>query len=126
MRTLLIFIISVLSLINTNAQDKFKTIISAVNQGSAEELATQFNSQVEIILSESDKVYTKTQGQMVMKDFFKKNVPSSFSVLHEGNRESSQFFIGTLKTQGGKTFRITFLLKESDSKLLIHQIRIQE
>lgn len=126
MRTLLILIISVLAFTNTNAQDKFKTIVTAVNQGSATQLATQFNSQVEIILSGSDKVYTKTQGQMVMNGFFKKNIPSSFSVLHEGNRESSQFFIGTLKTQGGKTFRMTFLLKDSDSKLLIHQIRIQQ
>ncbi len=126
MRTRLILFLSLVSFLTVNGQDKFKTIVDAVNQGSATELATHFNAQVEIILLGSDEVYTKSQGQMVMKDFFKKNVPSSFSVLHEGNRESSQFFIGTLKTNEGKTFRMTFLLKESGSKLLIHQIRIQQ
>lgn len=126
MRTFLIILISALTFIPVSAQDDYKAITSAVSLGSAEKLAIQFNNSVEIILPGSDKVYTKSQGQMVMKDFFKKNQPTKFTILHKGSRENSQFFIGTLETKEAKTYRITFLLKENNKKQLISQIRIQQ
>lgn len=100
-------------------------ISSAVKMGNASELSNYYNSTVEIIIDGADKVYTKSQAQMVMNDFFKKNPPKDFEIAHKSKREDSQFLIGDLKTVTDKNYRVIFLLREGSGRTLIHQIRIQ-
>jgi hypothetical protein len=60
-----------------------------------------------------------------MKDFFARNTPTSFTILHKGGKEGSQYAIGNLVTPGN-IYRVTILVKVKENKSLIHQLRFEK
>jgi hypothetical protein len=100
-------------------------IILSLKSGNARSLSEYFNQNVELVVPESDNVYSKAQAQLIVSDFFSSHSPQSFSVIHQGGKEGAQYVIGNLGTQKG-TFRVYFLLKKSEGKDYIHQLRIEK
>jgi hypothetical protein len=100
-------------------------IILSLKSGNSRSLSEYFNQNVELVVPESDNVYSKAQAQLIVSDFFSSHPPQSFSVIHQGGKEEAQYVIGNLGTQKG-TFRVYFLLKKSDGKNYIHQLRIEK
>lgn len=101
-------------------------IFDAFKLGNASEIAKYFNSNIELVIIDKDDVYSKQQAEQILKSFFDKNKVKSFTVLHQGGKESAQYAIGTLETINNKSFRVYFLLKDTGGSLLIHQLRIEE
>jgi hypothetical protein len=99
-------------------------IITSFNSGSASELSKYFNETIELTFFEKEEIYSKIQAEIILRDFFTKNPPKQFIILHEGGKESSKYAIGKY-TSNSKTYRITFLLKTINSKVFIHQLRIE-
>lgn len=99
-------------------------IITALKSGNMVELSKHFNANLELVILEEEDVYSKNQAQQILKDFFTKNKPADFKVLHEGGKEDARYVIGTLVTSGG-SYRVYFLLKKNESKTLIHTLRIE-
>jgi hypothetical protein len=100
-------------------------IILSLRTGNARTLSGYFNQNVELVVPESDNVYSKAQAQLIVNDFFNSHSPQSFSVIHQGGKEGAQYVIGNLGTRQG-SFRVYFLLKKSDGKDYIHQLRIEK
>jgi hypothetical protein len=100
-------------------------IILAFKAGNAAELAKHFNANVELVILENEDVYSKTQAEQIMRDFFAKHRPASFKIIFEGGKETSRYAIGSLSTSSGN-FRVYFLIKNQDGIPLIHQLRIEE
>jgi hypothetical protein len=100
-------------------------ITAAIKAGNSREFARFFNTNIELVLPNVEAVYSKTQAELIIKDFFSKNPPSNFIILHQGGRESSRYAIGTLTTSRGG-YRIYFLLKMLSGEALIHQLRIEK
>lgn len=100
-------------------------IILSLKSGNAKSLSEFFNQNVELVVPNSDNVYSKAQAQLIVGNFFSSHSPQSFSVIHQGGKEGAQYVIGSLGTQKG-TFRVYFLLKKSDGKNYIHQLRIEK
>ena len=100
-------------------------IIQSIQSGNARVLSDYFNQNVELVVLESDNVYSKAQAQQIVNNFFSNNTPESFSVIHQGGREGAKYVIGNLTTQNGR-FRVYFLLKQSEGKNYIHQLRIEK
>lgn len=88
-------------------------------------LSGYFNQNVELVVLENDNVYSKAQAQQIVDNFFSNNSPKNFSVIHELGIEGAKSVIGNLGTKNG-TFRVYFLLKQSDGKNYIHQLRIEK
>jgi len=108
-----------------NAQEIPGNIVTGLGNGNAEMVANYFESTVELIINNKENIYSSKQAQIILKDFFKKNPPKSFSILHEGGKESSKYAIGNLISSQGK-YRITILLKQNNNKPYIHQLRIEK
>jgi hypothetical protein len=102
-----------------------EVIISAIKTGNAKELAKYFNQNIELILFNEEDVYSKTQAELIIKDFFTKNTPTDFTVLHHGGKEGARYAIGSIKTANGN-FRIYFLLKIKNEQPFIHQLKIEK
>jgi len=102
-----------------------EAIILAFRAGNAEELSKYFYNNIELIILENEDVYSKTQAEQILKKFFADHRPSSFNIIHEGGKETSRYAIGSLSTSSGN-FRVSFLIKNQDGSLLIHQLRIEE
>ncbi|MFW5803850.1 MAG: DUF4783 domain-containing protein [bacterium] len=97
-------------------------IQTAIKQGNAAELASFFNSSIELVILDDEHIYSKSQAEQILKDFFRKYPPESFIIIHEGGKEVSQYAIGKLKSSSN-TFRITIFLSKNS---MIHQMRIEK
>lgn len=99
-------------------------IIVSLKTGNAASLSKYFSQNVELVVLESENVYSRSHAQQVLNDFFKKYPPQNFSLIHEGGKDNSSYAIGNLQVKGDK-FRVYFLLKEINGKAYIHQLRIE-
>ena len=102
-------------------------IVNAIKAGNSKELAKFFNSNIELIILDKEGVYSKPQAELILKDFFSKNVPTQdrFLKLHEGGKDASKFVIGTLITTKGR-YRVYYLMKSLNNELSIHNFRIED
>jgi len=102
-------------------------IADAIKKGNAKDLAVYFDSNIELTLIDKDGTYSKSQAEIILKDFFAKNPPNDFSINHNGaSKDLSQFYIGSYKTSNKQNFRIYYLIKSVSGKMLIQQLQIQE
>ena len=100
-------------------------IVLSIQNGNDEVLASYFNQNVELVVQTHDDVFSKSQAQQIVAEFFKSNKPKQFSIIHQGGKEGARYAIGTLITNTG-SFRVYFLLKTKNSNSYIHQLRIEK
>lgn len=100
-------------------------IVTSIQSGNDAALAEFFNENVELVVQTHDDVYSKSQAQQIIAEFFKSNKPKKFSIIHQGGKEDAQYAIGNLTTNTG-TFRVYFLLKNKNNSSFIHQLRIEK
>jgi len=106
--------------------DPTDQIAQALQQSDAGSLAAYFNETVDLGLPDNDNSYSASQGEMIMKDFFRKYPPESFSIIQKGTTDpDSRFAIGTYKT-GSKEFRVYIQLRKEKSDYRIHKIKFEE
>lgn len=99
-------------------------IISALKTGNASQIAKYFDNTVEIALPDKSNSYSKSQGEMILKDFFANSPVKSFDVLHKGENSGSQYCIGTLVTSNG-SYRTTVFMKQKGDKQTVQEIRFE-
>lgn len=99
-------------------------ITIAIKSGNSKELAKYFDANIELVILDKEDVYSRTQAELILKDFFSKHKPTNFSIIHRGG-EGAKYAIGNLYTSNG-TFRVYILLKTKNEKLYIHSLRIEE
>ena len=100
-------------------------IVVSIQNGNDVSLAAFFNENVELVVESHDDVYSKSQAQQIVAEFFKSNKPKQFSIIHQGGKEDARYAIGSLVTSTG-TFRVYFLLKNKNNNSYIHQLRIEK
>jgi hypothetical protein len=103
-------------------------IINSLKVGNAKELAKYFNDNIELILLDKEGVYSKSQAELILKDFFTKNAvnsPNGFIKLFEGGKDSLKYIIGTLYTSKGR-YRVSLFFKNINGSFIIHQLRIED
>ncbi len=106
--------------------DCINEITNAIIKGSAKEMALHFNSTIDLSVPEKDGTFSKVQAELIIKDFFEKNIPRSFKIKHKGSsNDGSEYAIGTLEVSNN-SYRIYFLIKNTTGRKLIHQIQIEE
>ena len=99
-------------------------VITAIKAGNATEIARYFDNTVEINLPDKSNSYSKSQGELVLKDFFNTNPVKNFTVNHKGENAGSQFCIGTLATKNG-VFRTTVYMKQKSDKQILQTITFE-
>jgi|SRR6188768_1975074 len=108
------------------ASDIYEEVSSAIRNGDSHQLATYFNSSIDLSITGSENVYSKAQAEFIVKDFFNKNPPKSFNILHKGSSpEGTQYLIGNLITTNGKTFRTSFYIKTTKGVQALQELRIE-
>lgn len=118
--TFLFFSISLLF-----AQELPEGLLGAFRKGSAEELGNYMSDKVCLMINNQQEETDKQKAIVVMRAFFSENKVSGFNMNHQGKRNDSSFFIGTLLTNNGK-YRINCFFRKTINKYWIHQIRIDK
>lgn len=112
-------------LIAFNQNKTADAIQLSLKNGNSSNLSKYFNTNIELTIIDKQDIYSKTQAEGLLKDFFTKNIPSSFSIIHKGGKEDAQYYVGKLQTSTG-TYRVSYLLKGEDQNAKIHQLRIEK
>jgi hypothetical protein len=124
-KLLILLTVVLLVPLGSYAEDIPQSIVTGFNTGNATLIAEFFQNTVELSINGTENIYSSTQAEIILKDFFRKNNPTSFVVIHKGGQGESQYAIGSLETSAGK-FRVTILIKTDNNKAFIHQLRIEK
>jgi hypothetical protein len=124
--TLFVLWIIVASVVSANLE-VFDEISAAIRSGSSREVAKFMNSNVDMTIISQEDVYSKTQAEAILKDFFAKHPPKSFNFIHQGNsQEGARYAIGSYVTAQGTTFRTYVFVKQNGGKFFIHELRFEK
>jgi hypothetical protein len=104
--------------LKTSIENGFKT-------GNAKLIAFYFSKNIDISLLDKENLYSKSQGEQVLKTFFMDNKPVSFVFGNEGKSASIKYFIGTLTTKTS-SFRITVNVKTTSEIEVISHLTIEK
>ncbi|MCS6917937.1 MAG: DUF4783 domain-containing protein [Chitinophagales bacterium] len=102
-------------------------VAASIRMGNSRDLARYFDDQVQIGILSRQATYSKTQGEMVLRDFFTKNKVKSFDLVHRGStaNRGADFAIGNLVT-ATQTFRVYFLMKQQGGQYLLQEINFEK
>ena len=107
------------------AKDVVSDIETAIKTGSSSALSTYFADNISLKVLDKEDTYSKSQAELILKDFFAKHPIKSFALSHESiTKGDSQYALGILITTTGK-YRIYYLLKKTGNKQQIQQFRIE-
>ena len=99
-------------------------IVKALVNGDAKAVGKHFNLSVELIFSENQGVYGKSQAELILRNFFNNNASPTgkfnYKHLHGSERDNAQYYIGELHTGKG-LYRVTLYMKDQ----LIYRVRIE-
>ena len=110
----LVTILLLLAIFEAKAQS-FEKVKAAISIASAKEVSNYFDKNVEITLDGKTSNYSKTQGEFVLRDFFKKNPVSGFKIIHNGNSQGGLIYAIGKYTSNGKSYRA--LIRMRNDKL---------
>lgn len=125
-KSILIFIVFIFFALATVSFGQIPDkIVSSIQNGNDVSLAAYFNENVELTVGDHDDVYSKSQSQQIVAEFFKLNKPKKFTIVKQGGKEGAQYVIGSLVASSG-TFRITLLLRNKNNVSYIHMLKIEK
>ncbi len=109
------------------SSDIYNEISDAIRSGDARSVARYFSSTVDLTILNQEEVYSKAQAEQVLRDFFSKNTPRSFNLIHKGvSKEGAKYAIGNLVTAQGAQYRTYFFVKQTASGEFIQELRFEK
>ena len=107
--------------------DVYEDVSDAIRSGKALQVSNFFSANVDLTILAQENIYTKAQAEVVLKDFFSKNAPKNFTILHQGtSKEGSMYAIGNYETAAGTTYRTYFFIKVVSGKNFIQELRFEK
>ncbi len=125
MKTIFTFLIAAFILSSFTLFGGIGEVINAVKSGNASQVAKFFDATIDISVAGKSATYSKSQGEMVLKDFFNNNPVLGFTVIHQGDNSGSEYSIGTLVTKTGN-YRTTIYMKQTGSNQVLQEIRFEK
>ncbi len=118
-----IFIFSISLSIEVNAQSEvINNLRSAMKTGSSKELVKNFSAMVELNFEGEKSNYSKSQAELVLKEFFKKYPATDFQYIHQGaSKQGLTYVIGKYTFEDG-SFRVWILIKKFEDSYLVDSI----
>ncbi len=112
-------------LLSSFTYSSVQDVVNALKSGNAALVSKYFDNTIDITLSDKSNSYSKSQAELVLKDFFITNGVKNFNVIHTGDNAGSQYCIGTLQTKKG-TFRTTIYMKQKGDKQVLQELKFEK
>ena len=99
---------------------------NALRAGDVNAIARRCDNIVEITIVNQASSYSRSQAELVLRDFFNKNNPRDFQIAQSGpsSGRSAYFAIGTLTTSSGN-YHTYLYLKQKGSTYQLQEIRFE-
>lgn len=122
----LLFVLSIFVCSFTNADTlEIDNVVVALKSGNAAQLSRYFDNRVDITLPERTDNYSRTQAEMILKDFFVSNGVRNFDLKYKSENAGSNYCIGTLQTRTGN-YRTTLLMKQKGDRQYLQDLSFQK
>lgn len=123
---MIITLVTLLS-VTGNAQGSTEAIDNALKSGDASSISRFFGNSIDITINNSTSTYSRTQGEMVLRDFFNKNAARDFDIEHSGNSTANQaiFIIGSLTTNNGR-YKVYMWMRPKEGGYQLKEIRFEK
>ena len=125
----LILILSFVAPFSLSSQlaENISIITKAIGDGDAATLGNYFDASIELTVLDKQDVLDKTQATEAVKNFFLKNKPRAYNMVHQGTSKgnASHYTIGDMQTASGN-YRVYLYYKSSGDKVLIQEMRIEK
>ncbi len=103
-------------------EQEISDIGTALRSSSAKELVKYCVDRVEIEIDGERSVYSKSQAEVVLRDFFNDNISKGFRYVHQGSSpEGPKYTIGSYQLEDG-SYRVYMLLKKNGDNYQIDTI----
>lgn len=100
-------------------------VVTGLKNGNASQISKFFDNTIEITFPNKCNSYSRSQAELVLKDFFITNIVRNFKIIHQGDNDGSQYFIGNLQTKNG-IYRTTAYCKKRGDKQLLQELRFEK
>ena len=122
----LLLVLSIFVCSYTNADTlEIDNVVVALKSGNAAQLSRYFDNRVDITLPEKTDNYSRTQAEMILKDFFVSNGVRNFDLKYKSENAGSNYCIGTLQTRTGN-YRTTLLMKQKGDRQYLQDLSFQK
>jgi hypothetical protein len=102
--------------------DIISDVKEAIKIGASKEVSKFLYQNIDLTINGKMETYSKTQAEYVLKDFFKKNPPSSFVIVHQGASKGGSPYATGQYMSGSNTFLVWVRIKKVTDKYLIHEM----
>lgn len=102
--------------------DIINDVKEALKLGSSKEVVKFLSQSIDLTLDSKMDTYSKTQAEFVLKEFFKKNPPTSFVIVHQGSSKGGSPYATGQYTSNGNTFLVWVRIKKVREKYLISEM----
>lgn len=100
-------------------------VVVALKSGNASQLSKHFDTRVDITLPDKTDNYSRTQAEMVIREFFNSNGVRNFDLKYKSDKTGSNYCIGTLQTKSGN-YRTTLFMKQKGDKEYLQDLNFQK
>jgi hypothetical protein len=124
---LLILLITT-TMLSVKAQEPLEEVTNSVRSANVAAISKYFDKFVTITINSNQSVYSKQQGEMVLKDFFAKNPIKELVVMQQGatsGSNDSKYVIGNLVTNNG-SYRLYVVLKHKENIYILQEMRFEK
>ncbi len=122
---LLSLILSCVGLSASAQNASFDELLGSMQAGKITMITNLFTDPIDLIILGDERSVDKATGVREVNTFFKKYPLSVLDIIHYSNRENSSFIISKYKS-GDSFFRMYLLLKKSNDRVQVSQIRIEK
>ena len=131
MKKLILFVVScTLTFFTVQAQtarSPMEDVVNAIKNNRIEDMSKYFDNIVPVTINNTQTIYSRNQAEVVLKDFFDKNLPKDFLIMDNGSpNNSTKFIIGSLITPSGTKYNVYILMKLKDNNYLLQEIRLNK
>ena len=123
---LVVFSLILLSFRSSPQSDFYNldAVATAFRSGNVNQLSPYLDLRVDISLPDKSDTYSKSQAEMVIRDFFSTHSVRNFKILQQGESGDFIFCSGILQTQSGN-YRTTLFFRQKGEKQFLQEIRFQ-
>jgi len=120
----LALVILALSLFSFKTLFSIDAVATAIRSGDVGQLSPYLDYRVDIALPDKSDTYSKSQAEMVIRDFFATNGVRNFQVKQKGENGDFIFCVGILQTYNGN-YRTSLFFKQKGDKQFLQDLRFQ-
>lgn len=110
--------------VNTSPEHAFSSLERAFKEGDTKKIVSHIDDKLLLEINRLESVYSKSQAELILKDFFDKNKPKDFSVKSKSLTKGNYALLGTLNTENNKRYRVSIKLRELGNYFVLDKIAI--